>query len=293
MNGDPGEVYSAALEVNEEQHVIGHQTAQRQHLGGEKVGPRQQRQVGPNEGRPCCRALALRRRRQTMASQDIADRLIGDLETQIGQRPRDPVIAPVPVLAGHANDQLLDLPPDPRSARASTGLRAIELAGDKLAIPAQDSVRSGYGRDVGENLAAQPMTDLAERASLGVREFQLTIQLRLEDAVLGGQIFVPRQQLLVHRPRHGFAICGRMGCAQIVNHFERFRSPFATTTILGNAWGLAAGRSAACGNADRQAVTPGVVNIRVETTYRVRFRSWQQVQQRYRFPEAPIAGSQA
>jgi hypothetical protein len=68
--------------------------------------------------------------------------------------------------------------------------------------PAQDSVRPGYGRDVGEILAAQPMTDLAEHASLGVRKLQPTIQLHLEDAVLGGQIFVPRQQLLVHRPRH-------------------------------------------------------------------------------------------
>src|SRR6267142_1572770 len=73
---------------------------------------------------------------------------------------------------------------------------------DKPAILAQDSVRSGYAGDVGENLAAQAMTDLAERASLGVRELQPTIQLRLHDAVFGGQIFVPRQQLLVHRPRY-------------------------------------------------------------------------------------------
>jgi hypothetical protein len=27
-------------------------------------------------------------------------------------------------------------------------------------------------------------------------------QLSLHDAVFGGQIFIPRQQLLVHRPRH-------------------------------------------------------------------------------------------
>jgi hypothetical protein len=45
------------------------------------------------------------------------------------------------------------------------------------------------------------MTDLAERASLGVRELQSPFQLGLNDAVLGGQIFVPRQQLLVDRPR--------------------------------------------------------------------------------------------
>ena len=92
-----------------------------------------------------------------MAPQDIADRLIGNLVSQIGQRPRNPVIAPVPVLAGHANDQLLDLSPDPGPARTSR-LRAIELVGEKLAIPAQDGVRSGYTRNVGETLAAQAMT---------------------------------------------------------------------------------------------------------------------------------------
>jgi hypothetical protein len=84
--------------MDEEQHVVGHQPAQRQHFSGEEVGPRQQRHVGPNEGRPRGRALALRlrlrlrRRRQTVAPQNITDRLIGNLVS-------------VPVLAGHANDQ--------------------------------------------------------------------------------------------------------------------------------------------------------------------------------------------
>jgi hypothetical protein len=45
------------------------------------------------------------------------------------------------------------------------------------------------------------MTDLAERGSLGVRELQPPLQLGLQDAIFGGQIFNPRQQLLVHHPR--------------------------------------------------------------------------------------------
>jgi hypothetical protein len=73
--------------------------------------------VAPNEGRPCGRALALRRRRQSVALQNIANRLIGDLISEIGQGAHNPVIAPVPVLARYANDQLLDLLLDPRSAR--------------------------------------------------------------------------------------------------------------------------------------------------------------------------------
>jgi hypothetical protein len=47
-------------------------------------------------------------------------------------------------------------------------LRAIEFASDELAIPTKDGVRSSYGGDVGQNLAAQAMTDLTERASLPV-----------------------------------------------------------------------------------------------------------------------------
>ena len=46
------------------------------------------------------------------------------------------------------------------------------------------------------------MSDLAQRASLGVREIRPTLQLRLEDAVLGGQILAPSQQFLVHSSRH-------------------------------------------------------------------------------------------
>jgi len=48
VNGEPGDIHPAALEMDEEQHVVGHQTAQRQHLGGKEVGPRQQRHMGPN-----------------------------------------------------------------------------------------------------------------------------------------------------------------------------------------------------------------------------------------------------
>jgi hypothetical protein len=49
-----------------------------------------------------------------------------------------------------------------------TGLRAIEFAGDQLAVPGQDGVRPGHSCDLAENLAAQAMIDLIEPGSLGV-----------------------------------------------------------------------------------------------------------------------------
>jgi len=79
VDADPGDVHPATLEMDEKQHVVGHQPSQREHLRGEEVRPRQQRQVGPNEGRPGSCAPALRCGRQTMALQDIADRLIANL----------------------------------------------------------------------------------------------------------------------------------------------------------------------------------------------------------------------
>ncbi len=92
-----------------------------------------------------------------------------------------------------------------RLIRGLPGPRCIEpsnLRATSLRYQPRIRVGLSYGGDVGQNLATQAMTDLAQHASLGVRELQPTFQLRLEDAVLGSQVFVPRQQLLVHRPRH-------------------------------------------------------------------------------------------
>ena len=43
---------------------------------------------------------------------------------------------------------------------------------------------------------------LERNSRLGVGQLLSTVQLGLHNAVLGGQILVPPQQLLVHRPRH-------------------------------------------------------------------------------------------
>src|SRR6266478_213856 len=87
-------------------------------------------------------ALALRGGRQTMALQDIANRLIADFIPQIGECPHNPVIAPISVLPGHADDQLLHLSADARPTRASTGLRAIEFARHHRAVPSGSAENS-------------------------------------------------------------------------------------------------------------------------------------------------------
>src|ERR1017187_6255800 len=98
---------------------------------------------------------------------------------QIGQRTHNPVIAPGPVLLGHADNQLFDFSVNPRPARGSTLLRAIELASDEPSVPSQDGIRQGGSRHLAERLAAQPMANFAQLRSLGVRELQPPVQLPL------------------------------------------------------------------------------------------------------------------
>jgi len=63
MGSDAGDIHAAALEMNEERHVVGHQPSQRENLDSEEVRCREQREVGPNEFRPAGRTFAFRRRR--------------------------------------------------------------------------------------------------------------------------------------------------------------------------------------------------------------------------------------
>ena len=79
MGGDPGDLYLSAREMYEEQHIIGHQSPQREDLHREEVGPREDREVSSNECRPRGRVPSLWRGRYAVTTQDIADSLILDL----------------------------------------------------------------------------------------------------------------------------------------------------------------------------------------------------------------------
>src|ERR1035437_7662622 len=119
---------------------------------------------------------------------------------QIGQRSHNPIIAPGPILLGHANNQLLNFSVDPWPARGSPFQRAIELAGDEPSVPCQDGIRQGRIRHLAECLAAQSMANLAELRSLRVRKLQPPLQLAPQNPVFSSQILVPQQQLMVPRP---------------------------------------------------------------------------------------------
>jgi hypothetical protein len=76
MPRDTGQAYPAALEVNEEQPIIGHQTPPCEHFDREEIHAGQNCHMRADELFPGCVLAPFRRWRQAMPPQDIADRLI-------------------------------------------------------------------------------------------------------------------------------------------------------------------------------------------------------------------------
>jgi hypothetical protein len=80
-----------ALEMDEEEHVGGHQARPREDLRCEEVGARQQREASSTEFCPGRHPLPAP---PAVTAQYVADRLIGDLISQVGERADNPVTTP-------------------------------------------------------------------------------------------------------------------------------------------------------------------------------------------------------
>ena len=128
-----------------------------------------------------------------MAPQNIAYSLIRNPVAKIGQGAHDPVIAPAAILPGHADNQLLDVVVYLRSANLSACLGPIELLGHQFPVPTEDRVRLCSIRHVLKRFPTEPVTDLGERLSLGVRKQQAAVNLLLENAVFGNQILIAKE----------------------------------------------------------------------------------------------------
>src|SRR5262245_52857359 len=93
-----GDLDFAASQMEEEQDIIGHQSALRPHLRREEVSRDQHVQVRADKLLPRRRFLALRRWGNPVSFQDVANRLSTDRVAQIAQSPGNTVIAPAPIL---------------------------------------------------------------------------------------------------------------------------------------------------------------------------------------------------
>jgi hypothetical protein len=103
-----------------------------------------------------------------MSLQNIPHGLVRDLITEIGQRAHDPVVAPTGILFGHPHYERFYFCFDARPAGVAPVFGAIELLGDKPAVPSQNGVRFSYARHLGQSLPAEPFTEIGQGGSFGV-----------------------------------------------------------------------------------------------------------------------------
>jgi hypothetical protein len=87
-------------QMEKEQHVVRDQPTPGPHLGGKKISRDPHVHMHADELVPCRGLLALRSRWNAMALEDVADRLVADRVSQVGQCPDDPILAPGAILLG-------------------------------------------------------------------------------------------------------------------------------------------------------------------------------------------------
>ena len=179
----PGQVDSAGVQFDEEQHV---QPPQPYGVDGEEVARDDPRCLLAQE-RPPRGARTPRRRVEAVAVQHRADRGRRDPDTQADQLALDALIAPARVLPGQPDDQLLDLrvqrwPADPVWVGPRTGDQPPMPAQQRLGLdqearpmsPGQDATDRGKQRPVGGlqpgtwSLAAQDRELVAQHQDLEV-----------------------------------------------------------------------------------------------------------------------------
>jgi hypothetical protein len=105
MARDTGECDPPGVQMQKEQDVIRHEAAPGQNLDGKEICAGENRQMSGNEIFPCGGLAALRRRCDTLTTEDIADRLVGDAVVEVSQRADNPIVSPARVLLGHADDE--------------------------------------------------------------------------------------------------------------------------------------------------------------------------------------------
>ena len=98
--------------------------------------------MGANELRPRGGLLAIRRRGNALAFQDVADSLVAHLMAEVGESPGDSVVAPVAVLGSQPDDEVLQASISRGPTRIIPLLRPIELSCDQPPVPRPRSCRA-------------------------------------------------------------------------------------------------------------------------------------------------------
>jgi hypothetical protein len=74
---------------------------------------------------------------------------------------------------------------------------SIEFLRDQFAVPGQNGVRLCNAGDLSEQLPAEALTNFGKRGSFRIGEPQTRWEMRPQKPVLGCQVFIPEQKLLI------------------------------------------------------------------------------------------------
>jgi hypothetical protein len=132
-----------------------------------------------------------------MPFEHVSDRLVRNVAAQIRQGTGNPVVPPTAILLSHSDNESFHVPIDSRPAGIASAPGSIELLCDQLSIPSENGVGFGYAGYSRQRLATESFPDLGERRSLQIRKTQTRWQLRPQDPIFSGQIFVLKEQFLI------------------------------------------------------------------------------------------------
>jgi hypothetical protein len=109
----------------------------------------------------------------SVSAQNVADGLVGQRISQVGQRSHNPVVSPARILACQAHHQILEAGVDARSSHGLAPFLTIKLLSDELAVPSEQDI---WFSDIGhflECLARQAFADLGQRGPLAIVQMKL------------------------------------------------------------------------------------------------------------------------
>jgi hypothetical protein len=108
MTSDSRDLHGAAGDIDEEQHVVCHQSSGREDLDSKEVCCRHAIQVRPQKCRPPHALISLRHRINAVFAKNVGDRATSDFMSQISQCPLDARVPPRWILESHAHNEIGD-----------------------------------------------------------------------------------------------------------------------------------------------------------------------------------------
>ena len=159
---DTGESDAPALQVEKEQHVLRDEATPSENFDGEEIRAGENCHMRSDKILPGRVLAAFRRRGDAMPLEDVSDRLIRNVVTEVGQCAGNPIVAPTGILLGHTDDERLDRGIYTRTSWIGTMLRAVELTGNQTTIPGQNGIWLGNTGYLRQMFPAQALGDPSE-----------------------------------------------------------------------------------------------------------------------------------